>query len=227
VALGGLVAGALFLLVRHEPDFYRRAALPPGLERAKFSQEFYGEVMNLFDELQGEHEWHSTFTESQINSYLDEDFVRSHINDRLLPEGVSEPHVAIQPDRLRIAFRYGSGSWSAIVSLDLRLWLAPRDPNMVAMELEGLYAGSLPMSPQWLLDRVTDAADRNNIKLTWYRHDGNPVALLRFQADRERPTLMLKRLELQQGKIVVSGRSTEVAPLKAALPLGEAKTAVE
>jgi hypothetical protein len=45
--------------------------------------------------------------------------------------------------------------------------------------------------------------------VNWYRHDGNPVALVRFQPDRPNPSVVLQRLELQDGRIVVEGKSTE------------------
>ncbi len=53
-----------------------------------------------------------------------------------------------------------------------------------------------------------------DIEITWFRHKGKPVALLRFQASKPRPTVQLQRLELREGMIVIGGRSFERFPLQ-------------
>ena len=102
----------------------------------------------------------------------------------------------------------------------MRVWLTPREPNVIALELRGLHAGSLPIAAQSLLESVSETARQNNIEFTWYRHQGNPVALLRFQADQDRPTYRLDHLVLEQGVIRVDGRSVE-APLRAMVPAAQ------
>ena len=87
----------------------------------------------------------------------------------------------------------------------------------MALEIEGLRAGSLPIGAQSLLESVAEAARPHDIEVTWYRHKGNPVALLRFQASKATPTVHLERLELRQGTIVIGGRSMERFPLRAML----------
>jgi hypothetical protein len=60
-------------------------------------------------------------------------------------------------------------------------------------------------------------ARRQDIEVTWYRWNGNPVALLRFQATQQRPTVRLERLTLQKGLLTIGGRSIEASPLRAML----------
>jgi hypothetical protein len=218
VVLGGVVAGSLGLLVLHEPDFYHRAALPPGQEREHNSHEFEAKFTHLMSGMINDREWREKFSAAQINSYLEEDFVRSGIHDRLLPEGISDPRVTFGPGKIRLAFRYGAQSWcSTIVTIDFGVWLCQKDVNVVAMELQGLHAGSLPITAQSLLDRVSEVARRQDIEVTWYRLNGNPVALLRFQATQPRPTVRLERLELTDGELLIVGHSAEAAPLRAML----------
>jgi hypothetical protein len=218
VLLAGTVTASLVFLVRREPEMYDRVALPPGQERQKHSEEFYKSCFNLASTMINNVEWEEQFTEAQINSYFDEDFIRSGVKERLLPEGISQPRVALEPDRITIAFRYGDESWlNTVISIDLRVWLVPAEPNTVALEIQGLHAGSLPISAQSLLDRVSEVARRQDIEVSWYRHSGNPVALLRFQAAQPRPTVRLERLVLQKGMLVIGGRSVESAPLRAML----------
>jgi hypothetical protein len=210
----------LLLLLHHEPDFYQRIAQPPGQERQKHSEEFTAKCTSLLNGMINNREWEERFTEAQINSYLDEDFIRSGIHERMLPEGISQPRVSIAPDKVRLAFRYGSAPWcSTIVSIDFRVWLPTQSPelNVVALELQGLHAGSLPISAQSLLERISDAARRQDIEVTWYRHEGNPVALLRLQANQPRPTVRLEKIQLYDGLLILGGHSVEAAPLRAML----------
>ena len=69
----GSVASALALLVLHEPGFYSRSALPPGPVRKQHSKAFVAEFSHLFNGIYNLYpEWYGTFTDAQINSYLEE-----------------------------------------------------------------------------------------------------------------------------------------------------------
>jgi hypothetical protein len=98
----------------------------------------------------------------------------------------------------------------------VKLWLARAEVNVLALEIVSLQAGSLPLSTGTLLDYISEAARRENIDITWYRHEGHPVAIMRFQSDLTRPTFQFDRVELQDGRLTIAGRSTD--PLAAAPP---------
>jgi hypothetical protein len=83
--------------------------------------------------------------------------------------------------------------------------------NVICLEILGRKAGAMPVSAQSLLELISEQA-RKDIEVTWYRHEGNPVALLRFQNDRARPTFQLRRLELRQGMITIGGMSPGTSP---------------
>jgi hypothetical protein len=222
LVLGGATAAVLFLLVSHEPDMYQRMGLPPGAERQQHSTEFTQNCVKLANKLMNEKFWEVKFTEAQINSYFDEDFIRSGFKENLLPKGISQPRVAIDQNKLCLAFRYGKDCWySSVITIDLRVWVARKSPevNVVGLELQGLHAGSLPISAQSLLESVSDVARRQDIEVTWYRWNGNPVALLRFQATQQRPTVRLEHLTLQKGLLTIGGHSIEGSgsPLRAML----------
>jgi len=211
VLLAGGAVGTLALLMRHEPEFYRRRAVAPGQARNSQDKEFKKGFTFLLSRAYNGDDFNVTFTEDQINSYFQESFITSKFAEKSLPQDISEPRVAIEPDRIRLAFRYGSAPWCSIISVDWRVWLAPKEPNVVALELQGLHAGSLPISAQSLLEQISDIARRMNIDVAWYRHDGNPVALLRFPNDT-RSGVQLHQLELSSGKLTLVGRALESAP---------------
>ncbi|HEY1860481.1 MAG TPA: hypothetical protein VGG61_09020 [Gemmataceae bacterium] len=216
VVLASAVSGVLVLLVRSEPSAYSRVAAPAGEARETCSKEFVSGLTDLMNYIQWEDaasakEWEVVFTEQQINSFLDEDFVHSGMNEKLLPECISEPRVAIERDRLRVMFRYGSGAWSTVISIDLNVWLAGKEPNVVALELKSFRAGSLPISAQSLLERISDGLRRNSVEVSWYRYNGNPVAVLHFQSDPPNSFVQLKNLTLEEGQITLHGSSADDA----------------
>src|SRR5207253_2306140 len=119
-------------------------------------------------------------------------------------------------DRIRLGFRYGTEPWSTIITIDLKIWLpVSPEPNVVAIELEGLHAGGLPISAQSMLEHIFDVARRHDIEVTWYRRSGNPVALLRFQAGQTKTSVRLERLELRDGKIIIGGKAVEPQAIRA------------
>jgi hypothetical protein len=209
--VAGTVTG-LAVMVRQEPAFYREKAEAPGEARRQQSKAFVEQSFNLLSSITGESPtWRASFTERQINSYFEEHFLEQGFADKVLPDAVSEPRVALDEDTVRLAFRYGSPPWSTVISIDLRVWQPKNELNVVALELQGLHAGSLPISAQSLLEEISEVARRKNIEVTWYRHGGNPVALLRFVSDRPRPTVQLKFLRVADGALTVAGIS-EPAP---------------
>jgi hypothetical protein len=228
MALGVLVllvggAGLLFfLVVGYEPEVYSQAVVPAGEARSQLSQDFLKEFTTLLSAPEAERDWYVTFSDEQINSYLEEGFIKEGLASHILPEGVSHPHIVFGPEKVHLAFRYGVGAWNTVISLDLRVWLAKGEPNAVALELEGIRAGALPISGQWLLqDFVKAARDRNGMDVTWYRTNGHPVALLRFQADQPHPSMLLQGVQMQQGSLTIRGRSPESVSLNTLLHLPE------
>lgn len=211
LALLGVGAG----LVRCEPGFYRRLALPPGEERKQHSDEFTSAFVRLLSGIVDKSQWYGHFTAEQINSYFMEDFTRNGTMDQTLPDGIHDPRIALDQDKVRLAFRYGKEPWSTIMSIDMRVWLVPKEYNVVALELQGMRAGLLPISAQSILERLSEAIRKQNrsIDVTWYRLNGNPVALIRFQADKPVPTIHLQRLELTSGEMKIWGCAVEAMHL--------------
>jgi hypothetical protein len=210
LAAGG--AAALVGLARREPAWYAAAATSPGPERAARSREFKNQFCKVYPAALTERAWQGQFTDAEVNSYFEEDFLGEGYDRLLLPEGISRPRVRFEPDRLRLAFRYERGLWKSVIGIDLRVWLPAVEPNVVALELEGFHAGSLPISAQSLLEKIAEVGRKNGIDVSWYRHDGHPVALLRFQPDQPRPTFQLQAVQLTDHHLIIQGRSIDQVP---------------
>lgn len=214
------VGAGLWMLVRCEPRIYLQAAVPPGEERHQLAadcQRELGLLINSVTDADPDSGWVHRFTDKEINCYLAEHFVQTNLDKQLLPDGISQPRIVIEPDLLRLAFRYGSGLWSTIISIDLRLWLVKGEPNVVALKLMGFHAGALPISAQSLLESISKTCQDNGIAVDWYRDEGRPVAVLRFQAEQAHPTLELQLIKLDQGAIHIQGRTKDPAMQRALL----------
>jgi hypothetical protein len=216
VAFVLVVAG---FLLRREPAAYRNILVPEGNERARLAGEFSSNVQTLVDSVStnADERWAGSFTAEQMNCYFAQDFER--VRPFRLPEGVHSPRVSIQPNQLRLAFRYGHDFFSSVVTVDLNVWLVASEANVVGVEVAGLHAGMMPVTMQSMLERIAEVGRQWNLEVNWYRHDGNPVALVRIQPDRANPSVILQRLELQDGKIYVEGKSTE--PLRSVVSINE------
>jgi hypothetical protein len=217
----GAILTALALLARHEPHFWREAAVAPGKVRQDQSKKFVSQFVSTVNAIIDRRaEWQASFSEAQINSFFEEDFLSPGYADKLLPDNVTQPRVVLQQDKIRLAFRYGKPPWSTVISIDFRVWLAPKECNVVVLELQSLHAGSLPISAHSLLEQLSEIIRKRNIDVTWYRHNGNPAAVLRFQTDQPRPTVQLLQLQLGNGMLRLAGRSLESVPSTASAPAG-------
>jgi hypothetical protein len=223
LALTGGTCATLILLIRHEPEAYRRAFVPPGPERTRHSKEFCEGLSQLFN-YKSEPELDIRMTDEQINSYFAEGFKKSNL-EKSLPDKISEPRVLLEPGKVQLAFRYGRGLWSTIVSMDFGVWLVEKEPNVVGLEVQGLHAGSLPVGTQFFLDSLTELAEQNGIQVQWYRYRGNPTALLRFQSAQQEMKMQLQTLTIDKGRIILRGRPVESGTARAAaLPVSKPST---
>lgn len=206
VAVGGATVA---VMVRHEPDFYRRAAVPAGPKRYEMSNEFF--VRNFVQLVAsfepGRGAWSHTFGQDQLNSFFEEDFVRLGDADYFRKIGITDPRVEFVDNQIRIGFRYGTGTWSTVLSYDLKVWLAKNEVNVLAIEVQRRRAGALPIPTQQIFQELKEVARRQNIDIEWYRHNGNPVAIVKFQCDRPRPTAQLRHLEISNGQLILQGMS--------------------
>jgi hypothetical protein len=217
--LGSLVGATGFVLVRHVPNFYKRCEISAGPERKNLADEVDSELVNRLGEgVYNEKVWQVNFNETQLNAFLTEGFL-SQFNGRTLenpiPKGVSDPRISLEDDRIRIGFRYGFKRFSTVISVELRPWMAVQDPNVLALEFVSLHAGAIPISSQWLLERVAEAARPLKIEVNYYRYNKHPVLVLRFQADRTNPTFQLQQVKVMgqsnsnPGFIRIAGKPSE------------------
>jgi hypothetical protein len=202
------VGGGLYGVLVHVPAFYASAAQAPGARREQSSHDFESRVFTLGNDIAYEKHWKFTSTADQINSYLAEDFIKSN-TAKFLPKTVSDVRVQYLQDEVAIGFKYGLGEFQTVVSLRARVWLPKKEPSTLVVEILSLQAGALPIAVKALHEGIAEQLRTQNIKALWYRKDGNPTVVLKFQADRREPTFHFKRLEIKPGQLHIEGSTLD------------------
>lgn len=214
--LGG-IGGACYAMLAHQPAFYLAAQQPPGPMRVQASRELEQRVFALVNDATYSKSWTFSCTTEQLNSYFVEDFLNTKLS-KILPPHVHDLRVHFQNDEILLGFEYGNGQLKTVVSLHLKAWLGQRDPNTLILEIISLQAGAMPFGIKAFHEEIAEQLRTQNIKSLWYRKDGHPTVVLKFQADRREPSFHFKRLEIKQGLFIIEGETLDPAAPKQSSP---------
>ncbi|MBA3311796.1 MAG: hypothetical protein M3552_02115 [Planctomycetota bacterium] len=187
LAVGGSAIG-LRWAANQKPDFYKTALAeaPPRAVRQEAAREFAEQTAQLVRDLQYSQTWEQEFTQAQVNGWLAEELPERY-GDRI-PRGVSDPRVQFVDGLVRIGFQLKSKRFEGIVSLDLRPSVP--EPNRLAISVESLYAGLLPLAPVSFIDDVSKQLDKYEVEHEWQVADGHHVLLITVVPNRgDRPIL--------------------------------------
>ena len=135
--------------------------------------------------------------------------------------GISDPVVSLEGDSMRLGFRYGSGWFSTVVSYELKVWLVPKEANTIAVEIVSARAGAWPISSQSILHQLTEFGRNQNMKVSLFRHDGHPVAVIGLQAEQDpHPKWLLTTVTIDSNNnLAIHGET----PQNARLPFDPSK----
>ena len=219
VAILSSALGLLGYLLKAEPAFYMQAAPPADYDTREKASRLLTRVQDLKNDIRTKGDWGETFTTEELNCFFAEMMSANGTFAGMLPKRFHSPRVAIDGDRLKLGFRYGSGFWSTVVSVEFRVWLVAEEVNLMAVEVCDLRLGRLGVGAQSILDAIGETARASNIDVSWYRHNGNPVGLFRFFPDQPRPASQVLTLEVRDGTIVVAGKSWGDSPAPAPAPV--------
>jgi hypothetical protein len=227
-AFGAIVLAAgltvLGSFVKHEPNFYHQAQLPPGPGRRRIGLECFSKFAQLISKKKDKSpDWGFTVSETELNSFLAEFFPEIGELDGLRKLGISAPSVVLEEgNHLRLAFRYDAGWFSTVISYDLKIWLVQKDPNMIAVEFQSARAGAVPISSQAILQQLCEFGRKQDYKVNLYRHEGNSVAVIQLQPNEIHPTWILTSLQVKDKRLSIHGKTLDHA-LPPPLPLLKAQ----
>ena len=210
--LSGLAGGA-YAVLSHQPLFYQQSQPPEGPQRLSASREFEQRLFTVANDATYSKSWKFSCTTEQINSYFVEDFLKTQLS-RILPNRVHDMRVQFLQDELLLGFQYGEGHLKTVVSMQAKAWLAQRDPSTIIIEIVSLQAGAMPFGIKAFHEEIAEQLRSQNIKVLWYRKDGHPTVVLKFQADRREPSFHFKQLEIKQGQFFIEGETLDPAAPK-------------
>ena len=211
IALGALTAVAvgggitLWWATAQSPEFYRVAdqQLANPVVRKRDAKQFVEQSQQLVQSIQTSSSWSQEFTDAQINAWLAEELPRDYAE--WMPPEVSQPRVQLRGDGIRIGLRIDEpGPWSGVVSLHVKVSVPA--PNQLAIQLQSIRAGLVPVPIKAIIEQVTEQAEENGVRIEWRKVGDDDVAIVSLIHEGENAP-QLEAVELSAGLIRVTGSS--------------------
>jgi hypothetical protein len=201
-ATGGVTWWA-YEAVQDVRPFYQEAMAVDSAVLRKASQELSSRATALVNDARRGDPWQAQFTEEQINGWLAIDLPEKHGD--LIPQDIADPRVAIEDEQIKVGVHYSGRRLETVLSVDVEPYLA--EPNVLALKILGARAGTLPIPLSEVTERMTKAAHRFRVPLTWTQEEETPIALvtLRLKSRKDGKRLQLETLELSGGAIRLHG----------------------
>jgi hypothetical protein len=209
----GAVSASVFYGVwratQQVPEFYEVAIKKEPVRLAKQGEVLEQKVLELHNEVRHPGRWETTFTDEQINGWLAVDLPEKF--PRALPKGVTEPRVAIQPEKAQVACRYQTTKVKTVFSMGVEISLTD-EPNVVAVRIRKAQAGLMPIPLHQILQHATRYAHKSEVPLRWVQQDGDPVALVTVPSEHEdfvHHKIRIETVELREGSVYLAGRTED------------------
>lgn len=201
----------VFLLGRKPPEFYKQAlaATVDTSKRQAESKHFVQSVMQIVDDAQRQQRWTEELSVAELNAWLADELPRKY--GEWLPRQIREPRVAVDGDRLLVGAEIERGQWKGILSCRLRPWLSR--PNELALEIESISAGLLPLPVDQLLEEVVRRAEREDWKIGWRQTGGHDVLLINLEGRFGRD-ILVDEIGVADGRLIISGHREQMATLE-------------
>ena len=198
-------AGTLLWALLRVPDFYAQASASVPREpdeRKLAAKHLVQETTDLINNIKHADEWSATFKETEVNSWFLEELQQAKYED-MVPEGVSDPRLAIHEGVLQLGFRVQRKGWSGIVSLRLKPWI--ESENQLAVEIASIHAGIVPIPLEDMLQKLTRQLVESGWDVTWSHANGNDVAIINLNKKQGPKSPVLESLTVAKGEVRVQG----------------------
>jgi len=202
--------GGIYMAMGRVRPFYAEAIrLDPGVLETG-SRELETRAAALYSDARQPGQWQAAFTAEQINGWLALQLAELYGDD--LPDDISEPRVAIGNGRLTLGFRTRRGGVATVVSADAAVMLT--DEGDVAIRLQSVEAGALPLPVMQVADDVSKACQKLSLPVRWTQDNGQPVALVDVarSGGTKKWRIVLDSLELRDGTIHLAGHTEAAEP---------------
>lgn len=189
------------------PDFYARATerLPEDLDSAIARLE--KDMVQLQGDTRRLGSWQAVFTDDQINAWLVQQLPREFPN--LLPPGVAEPRVIIEDGRVLVAARFKNQHIDTVVSFEVDAALTEH-ANVVAIRVNNLRAGMLPLPLDRFLRGISREAAKSDMEVRWDTEQNDPIALVTIPSDHPNyiySPVIVESVYLAEGILALAGHT--------------------
>ena len=205
MALGGTAIWWAWSRAHHVPEFYKRARNQSGDVGEVARTALRRDVRQAQRDARKNFYWNASFSEEEINAWLQEELPGRF--ERLVTHGVSEPAIALENGQLLAAARYTSKRWDTIVSCRLSVEMTA-EPNLIAIALSDLKAGSLPLPLDPFVRKISKEAALGNLDVRWDFTESGPIALVTVPNNNENyllSPLIIESVNLIAGQLELSG----------------------
>ncbi|MEM8680944.1 MAG: hypothetical protein AAGF97_16485 [Planctomycetota bacterium] len=182
------VAGslALFLLLHQtlnaRPTYYDRQTAQQRAVLAARGQVVQAQLNQLTDPDSRQAAWVASFSEEELNGWLIGELPIRFPD--ALPGAVSDPRVAIQDQRLKLACQYDCGNVQAVLALEAELFLTSQ-PNEVGVRILEGNIGSVSGLTNKAARALHNACDRSDIQIRWVNREAmQPEAIVTLPMHR-------------------------------------------
>lgn len=206
VVIGGFIGWA-YRATQEVPEFYVRQLEQEESLPKPSGDALERQALQLNNQIRKSDRWHARFTAEEINAWLAVDLPRKFPS--ALPADVQSPRVAIDAEMMQVACRVESPRISSVVSLGVQPFVTS-EPNVIALKITQLRAGTLPLPLAQYLEKITERCARAGVALRWSEEDGDPLALVTLPLEPkefQNRLVRVEQIELEEGALVVSGSS--------------------
>jgi hypothetical protein len=193
------------------PEFYTRATQQMPVDIKAASETLQNDVVQLQDAASQLGSWSATFSEEQINAWLVQQLPKEF--PLLLPRGVEQPRIAIEDRRILAAARYKNSRIDTVISFEIKVELT-ETANVLAVRIENLRAGSLPLPLQSFLRGISHEAAKGDIEVVWDMDDNGPVALVTVPSEHpnyQKSPVIIESVMLENGNVLLAGHTGDEA----------------
>ncbi|MCA9261261.1 MAG: hypothetical protein KDA61_18730 [Planctomycetales bacterium] len=178
VLLGAVATG--FLAAKYTPRRYQALAPPAGEDAIAASTAMVDRAASLVNDARRDGDWSAAFTQDEINAWLSVEAPEKH--PELFLPGVRDARTSIDETGVWAACRYDEGPLGSAV-YSVQLYPTVVEPNLLAVRIDGAWAGAAPLPLGPLREQVALQLDDLGLDVSWSRSDGSPLLLLRIPED--------------------------------------------
>jgi len=217
LATGVVVGASIFASwwalrqTQYVPEFYSQAEKELPHETREASQRLSEDVVRLKDDAAKVGSWQAIFSDHRINAWLVEEFPKKFPS--LFARGASNPRVVIEDGRVLVAARYKDHRIETVISCEVSAELT-EEPNLIALRVNNLRAGALPIPLQPFMNGITHEAASGDVKVQWDMTDSGPVALVTIPSEHDNyvcSPVIVESLQFFNGQAWLAGHTGPLA----------------